>query len=470
MLLLATPVFAINVPNGTNTEPTFQWEPKGRGTIGLLTSCTVTFSLCIWTAVHPNVIPNPTPWRQSVYKIFWMAISVGLPEAIILCAHGQWREARRIRKIWCNHFKISPGQDGDIGVAGGFFVLMGGVVVGEKDRNGKSRTILTCKGFEKYLKQGKINIRDLRKRSVVDKGRASVVVKVLISCQAGWFVVQCAGRVLGNLPATLLEIHVVIQAFCALAAYAFWFHKPLDVNETIHLDIQLDGWEFGGTMPETTRYKDKIDVVTEDSRASTISLGFKAFYDIGEYIGQDLQSTFATAALTGLNGACHAAAWNTLFPNAVEGWMWRMASLGICVAPFIIAVLFRIGKFRRRIRRVIWESRFISKPPLEHTVEVASKAWKQVLAVGRGEDEDYVNEDDEEQGHREVEVREKKHLAGPFLVKLLRFFMCFVCWNFYCFYILCITFITLESFISVRSLAKKAYSTPSWNGFVPHIQ
>lgn len=423
--------------------------------------------------MHPNVIPNPTAWRQSIYKIFWMAISVGLPEAIILCAHGQWREARRIRKVWCEHFNIHPGHEDDIGIAGGFFVLMGGLVVGDKDHFGKSRTLLTCEGFEKYLKDGKINRKDLTKRAVVDRGRASVVVKVLISCQASWFVVQCVARVWGRLPATLLEIHVVIQAFCALAAYAFWFHKPLDVNETIHLDIQLDGWEGGGLMPETIRYKDKDDIVTEDSRPSTISLGFKAFYDIGEYIGQDLQSTFATAALTGLNGACHAAAWNSLFPNVVEGWMWRMASLGICVAPFIIAIFFRVGGFRRRIRRVIWESRFISKPPLEHTAAVASRAWRQVLSVGRGEDDsddDGYDVLDGEQGPGQVGSGEKARSATSILVKSLRFFMCFVCWNLYCFYIICMTFITLESYISVRSLAKGAYKTPVWNGFVPHIQ
>lgn len=455
--LMALPTLAIPVPNGNNTSPAFAWEPRGRGTVGLLTSCTVTFSLCIWTAVHPNVIPNPTPWRQSVYKIFWMAISVGLPEAIILCAHGQWRQARKIRNLWCQYFKIKPGDPSDIGVAGGFFVLMGGIVVGDKDNNDKCRTSLTCIGFEKYLLAGKIDMNSFRQRSVVDKGRASVVVKVLIFCQASWFVVQCIARVADHLPATLLEIHVVIQAFCALAAYAFWFDKPLDVNETIRLPIEL-----GGLLPETLYYSDDMDIVTEDWRDSTVNLGLKAFYDIGEYIGQDLQATFATAALTGLNGACHAAAWNSLFPNAIEGWMWRMASLGICVAPFIIAILFRLGKFRPRIRLVIWETRFVDtkKSTLEQVVGVAAAAWRQVLAVGWGE----------KRVRREGEVREKRERTfGTVMMASLRFFMCFICWNFYGFYILCITFITLESFISVRALAKGAYDTPVWNGFVPHI-
>lgn len=455
---MALPAFAIPIANGTNVEPAFQWEPRGRGTIGFLTSCTVTFSLCIWTAVHPNVIPNPTPWRQSVYKIFWMAISVGLPEAIILCAHGQWRQARKIRNLWCNHFKIKPGDPGDIGLAGGFFVLMGGVVVGDKDGNDKSRTSLTCEGFEKYLLAKKIEISDLRWRSVVDKGRASVVVKALITCQAGWFIVQCIGRVWAQLPATLLEIHVVIQVFCALAAYAFWFHKPLDVNETIHLPLELEGWELGGRMPETINYTDKLDVVTEDPREGAINLGLKAFYDIGEYIGQDLQATFFTATLTGFNGACHAAAWNTLFPNAIEGWMWRMSSLGICVAPFIIAILFRLGGFRPRIRRVIWETRFVDpeNSTLEQAIVVGAEAWKQVLVIGWGD--------------RGGQVREKRGRSfGSVMMASLRFSMCFICWNFYGFYILCITFITLESYISVRALAKGAYTTPVWNGFVPHI-
>ncbi|KAL0631337.1 hypothetical protein Q9L58_009799 [Maublancomyces gigas] len=453
--LLVIPVSALSFRNGTTThtklELSFQWEPYGRGTIGLLTTCVVTFSLCIWTAIHPNIIPNPTGWRQAKYKMFWTAICVGLPEAIVMCAFGQWCKAKSMRKAWIAQY---PDPADDIGMEGGFFVVMGGVTVGARagkgGKGGKYNTTLTCDGFETYIKTGDINPDNFSQRAAADKGTASVLVKVLVFGQASWFVVQCISRVFYGLPATLLEVHVVIQVLYVLAAYGFWFSKPLDVNETIHIDIPSLISE--DEIPENNEHEYGLLTITEKIRPGPVILGLRAFYDIGQHIGHN-KTTFATALITSLNGACHAAAWNTHFPTPTEAWLWRIASLSICVVPFILGFLVQKGKYRELTGPILWNTRFLDhKSTLKHTVVIASQVRAGIGRIAKGK---------------------KADPAEPFtefMIPQFRILKCVITLTLYFFYILCITYITLESFISVRSLPMGAYSTPSWGGYVPHIQ
>lgn len=480
-LILALSVFSISVfanplqngttfqngttiQNGTSgpavaTEPAFKLEPKGRGTIGLLTACVITFSLCVWTAIHPNVIPDPRGWRQVQYRLFWTAVCVGLPEAIVLCAFGQWLKAREIRAVWRAKYKE---KHQDIGLTGGFFVVMGGITVGDK-MEGRPNTTLTCDGFEKYVNEGHITPADFSERAATDKGRATALVKVLVFGQAGWFVMQCFARVFHGLPATLLEIHVVIQVLYVFAAYGFWFYKPLDVSETIHLDIQLPPPE--NDYPEDSVYllprrplplpltEDGTPgppwvvrlTVTEDVRDGVVILGLRAFYDIGEHIGYG-RTTVGAAILTSLNGICHAAAWNTHFPTSVEAWLWRGSSLAVFVVPFFLALFIHHGNYRKHTGPILWESRFT----------------EQVTAYQQSKD--FVC-----RVRREISLIAWNSVSSSDQMSPFQIFMCAVTLTLYFFYILCMTYITLESFISIRSLQLNSYATPQWTQNVPHV-
>lgn len=385
-----------------------------------------------------------------------MAVCVGLPEAVVLCAFGQWIKAMSIRKTWIEKY---PDPLTDIGITGGFFVVMGAVTVGEtvkvkvmKDRVEGRTTTLTCDGFEEYVKLGYINPENFSRRAAADKGRASALVKVLVFGQASWFVVQCIARAFYHLTTTLLEIHVSIQVLYSFAGYAFWFHKPLDVNETIHIDLPPGVLPFG--LPETTDLKTKTLTVTENYRPGTIILGLRAFYDIGEFIGHR-KTTFATALLTGINGGCHAAAWNTQFPSFVEGALWRIASLSICVVPFVLALLFQHGGYRQHTGPILWGTRFLDyESPVEHTQKIASEFTKAIVDIAKGKKGD----------------QEPANSLMEFIIPTFRIFTCIVTLSLYIFYILCMTYITLESFISVRRLPKGAYNTPRWGGYAPYIE
>lgn len=525
--LLATPAFAAPTTTAHSTPtalannsliaPAFMKEPNGRGTIGLLTACAVTFSLCVWTAIHPNIIPNPTGGRQIRYKMFWTGVCVGLPEAIVLCAYGQWLEARAIRKVWVSTY----GDEHDIGIAGGFFVVMGGIVVGEKGENDRYDTTLTCAGFKKYVSEHRITAKHFQQRAATDRGRAGVLVKVLVFGQAAWFVIGCFARVFNHLPATLLEIHVVIQVLYVLTAYGFWFYKPLDVNEPIHIvldppkptppaagtDPKFPAAETGPGLlvqdiyqqlptpeiypgdpqvtledslymkprrplphtltppsepswipawlaaPPQTEPKPIRLTVTEKVRDGGVVLGLRAFYDIGEHIGHG-KTTLAAAFLTGLNGVFHAGAWNSIFPSLVEAWLWRGASLSVCVLPFVLALLFHYGDYRAYTAPTLWQSRFTDEKGFRGQLgEFLSNGRAGLASIA------WRHNDMSGDGHQQRRAGISKSKIMKCIITLLLYF----------FYVLCMTFITLESFISVRRLPANAYATPRWTTNVPHV-
>jgi hypothetical protein len=62
-------------------EAVFAYEPHGRGTVGLIVSCTATFVFCIWTAVHPNIVPGSITSQRVYYRAVMMMFSIMYPKA-----------------------------------------------------------------------------------------------------------------------------------------------------------------------------------------------------------------------------------------------------------------------------------------------------------------------------------------------------------------------------------------------------
>ncbi|KAI5809158.1 hypothetical protein BZA77DRAFT_329518 [Pyronema omphalodes] len=258
---------------------TFAAEPRGRGTIGILLSCTITFAFCIWTVVHPNVIADSTLWSRIVYKGILMVIAAINPEGVVISAYGQWRDARRLNKEIEEYFAKLPATDnGDrsvkaakklrkksrewLGMDGAFFVVMGGFVIDTskctsnenvaisamkkcfdvkpRKKDSKFTATLTPVGFLRYLQEGYFDIDDppFQRSQIADKGKASNIAKVLSASQAAWLLLQSAARWAAGLKLSLLEIHIIIQVFCTALIFYFWWHKPLDVNEPISIYLK----------------------------------------------------------------------------------------------------------------------------------------------------------------------------------------------------------------------------------------
>ncbi|KAI5777140.1 hypothetical protein EDC01DRAFT_624397, partial [Geopyxis carbonaria] len=230
----------------------FASEPVGRGTWGIIFSSTATFIFCVWTSVHPNIIPNVSTWDRVFYRAILTIVSIVVPEGMIMCAYSQWLEAKEIKEHWESYLDSEDDRD-YLGMDGAFFVVMGGFVVDVKPEGAitpiKSRhltrlpegdqpeytTTLTASGFVAYLKEGRINANSFDKKAIVDKGKSNNVAKLLSGTQTLWLAIQCISRWKSGMRITLLEIHVLIQVVCTIIIYVSWWNKPFDVNEPLSI-------------------------------------------------------------------------------------------------------------------------------------------------------------------------------------------------------------------------------------------
>jgi hypothetical protein len=91
--------------NASNVSPVYVPDPAGRGTVGLVSSCVLTLFLCVYTAIHLNVIPAGTSWRKRLlYQIGWAMLAMFAPEFVLWRAITQWRVARKLCDMMNNGF------------------------------------------------------------------------------------------------------------------------------------------------------------------------------------------------------------------------------------------------------------------------------------------------------------------------------------------------------------------------------
>ncbi len=69
--------------------------------------------------------------------------------------------------------------------------------------------------------------------TINNKSKANLLAKGLVLLQITWTVMQCLSRKVVGLPLSILEIHTLVHAGCALIMYALWFNKPLDVDQPV---------------------------------------------------------------------------------------------------------------------------------------------------------------------------------------------------------------------------------------------
>ncbi|KAI4120633.1 MAG: hypothetical protein LQ338_006875 [Usnochroma carphineum] len=74
---------------------------------------------------------------------------------------------------------------------------------------------------------------DVSDADIEDKSKANLLAKGLVLVQITWTMLQCLSRKIAGLPISLLEVHTLVHAGCALIMYCLWFKKPMDVEEPI---------------------------------------------------------------------------------------------------------------------------------------------------------------------------------------------------------------------------------------------
>lgn len=111
---------------------------------------------------------------------------------------------------------------------------MGGLTVDVAHlHNRLQHVILTPDGVLELARKGQFfTISDAQ---INDKSKANLLAKGLVLLQITWTVLQCLSRKVVGLPLSILEVHILVHAGCALIMYVLWFNKPLDVDQPILL-------------------------------------------------------------------------------------------------------------------------------------------------------------------------------------------------------------------------------------------
>ncbi|KAM7194158.1 hypothetical protein V8F20_008078 [Naviculisporaceae sp. PSN 640] len=80
-----------------NTSPSWRPEPEGRGHYGIISTCVITLSLCIWSALHLNVPEHKSSaFGQTMTKVKWLFVGLLAQEIIAFVAFRQRADQRDI--------------------------------------------------------------------------------------------------------------------------------------------------------------------------------------------------------------------------------------------------------------------------------------------------------------------------------------------------------------------------------------
>ena len=131
-----------------------------------------------------------------------------------------------------------------------------------------SRLTLTPRGMALLARCG--FLPKISKEDIVDKSKADNLSKMISVVQALWMLAQIVGRLIVDLPVTLLEVNTLAHVICALIIYILWWDKPKLINEPtrlhgdwvppvssyMYMSSQISGWRR--TRPGILK-KDWID-------------------------------------------------------------------------------------------------------------------------------------------------------------------------------------------------------------------
>ena len=266
----------------STVESTVGWvsEPDGRGTFSILSSCVLTLSLCVYTAIHLNV-PGINEIRAVRFfrTTRWVVLGIFAPELVVWTAWRQWASARGISRIVNQQQATSrspfesvrrvitqsllqqksPPLDSSKIPSGtqrsqtfynperwttihGFYAGMGGFVFDlpytmdghqHKSQDQFTRLTLTAEGVEFLARCGLLP--QITAEDIVDKSKADSLSKFLACLQALWMLVQVLGRVATDLPVTLIEVNTLAHVVCALITYVLWWFKPKEIHSPTRL-------------------------------------------------------------------------------------------------------------------------------------------------------------------------------------------------------------------------------------------
>ncbi|KAF8248679.1 hypothetical protein K440DRAFT_642097 [Wilcoxina mikolae CBS 423.85] len=485
-----------------NSAPPWVPQPKYRGSWGILWSCTLTLVLCVYNAIHLNVPAHDEGryFNRFYLRAFkWTLVALIVPEAVLLFAGLQWYEAKclcdYLEGLYPNESDSTPSVEKSPIVSSpveasqledkpnppekhfpleyGFYAGMGGFQIDTTQLSEDSRkqifpisdrmALTTC-GIIALARAGVFIPLD--RRIIGYKSQVNVITKLLTILQVSWMVIESSARKANGLPLSLLEIHTLVHAFCALIMYMFWFKKPVGVRDpTIadKIDIAMlfgDGEnsqriEFMHPEPPACCRSPDPPTCRMNFREAHIMKCSHTESNINHFISlrpanaRDTPYEFkplpalglvcAAFVVFGAYAAMHMGAWHFPFPTPAEQYAWRTSCITILIGS------------------------------------LPAPAW--VILVDTITHNSYNPRDS--MSRAIMRCREWHHEIVKMCLNFSEIRLCLLAWLLYPYFLFCIIFVPLflcarviiliESFVSLRKVPEGVYAAVQWTQFFPHI-
>ncbi|KAF1817886.1 uncharacterized protein K489DRAFT_138471 [Dissoconium aciculare CBS 342.82] len=355
-------------------------ESPGRGTLGLLTTCFVTTSICTWIVIHPRIDDHKKSriWHKLA---LWLKTIIA-PELIAVEAAQEHMQAQQVIK---ESAKLIGKQ---MTLEQAFYVGMFGL----RYRTAHGSKVLWPNQFLWLLENNYLRWEDhaewgFEHEVIKDKSNSDSFAKLFALLQVAGFVGQCLIRAVHNLPLAPLEAMTLGYIPLFAVTYYYWWLKPKDINtpsiiqledmrpevfaefEALSIDNTFDSepnlrsrslrsiWALTPRMFEK-QFADKqfriaqeeYEQKMEDYQLQRLSADHANSTSkpmqlppepprrdseivLGHWDPQLYHSKlWPIAILVGISfPALHLISWGAEFPTMVESWLWRVAALtSIC--------------------------------------------------------------------------------------------------------------------------------------------
>ena len=423
--------------NGTNILISgWVGQPRGRGTIDILWSSSLTIFLCTWTVLCLNV-PDRNDGKLQVFlrRAKWMFWAIVWPELVLSVAIGQ--RASAVRSV--KRFKALNFPQWTI--RHGFFADMGGILLQPQN---STPFLVNSRQLAYLVEEGYAPFPDISEAEIWDRSKADTLTKAMTIIQASWLVVQIIGRAIIGIDVTTLELSAASIVFCTLGTFFCWLQKPSDVQKGIVLHMTASTEEILRNAGESAKWPylhTPLDFVAKQNptvgydvmkrfglRCDSIERPLRRFPN-DRFLDISTTEKISLFCMTLTYAALHLVGWNFSFPSFTERLLWRISSCFIAGTTLVFWVLETIvarHRFGRWDKYLVWLKLKKARPCIEEKTET--------------EDE-----------RREREQKAAKPTPTPLELALL------VPITF--FYALARGYMIVEVFMSLRTLPVSAFNT-----------
>ena len=130
----------------------------------------------------------------------------------------------------------------------------------ERGRQRCELGVLTRKDFEELIQDTNYEFPAITAAEIRDRSKSDALSKFIAILQTTWFILQCIARGHQRLAVTELELVTLALASLNGITYAFWWHKPLCVEEPVRIYLR------------TTVHSDEVELNDQVQSGSEISV------------------------------------------------------------------------------------------------------------------------------------------------------------------------------------------------------